>query len=137
MPTIFIETNIRSVYIHFFFQNQIEIKDAQLVPFITQTVNAANPRQWYYALMDFGVMLKKNIPNPSRKSAHHTIQSKFEGSDRQIRGMVLRLLTHHNQLSYNQIIEFTQKEPFRVQKVLSQLNTEKFIKKTSDIFEIG
>lgn len=137
IPTIFIETNIRSVYIHFFFHDHIEIKDTQLMPLITQTVDTTNSREWYYALMDYGVMLKKNIPNPSRKSAHHTTQSKFEGSDRQIRGMVLRLLTSHNQLSYNQIIDYTQKEPFRIQKILSQLNTEKFIKKTNDIFEIS
>ena len=39
MPTVFIETNIRSVYIHFFFHNQINIKDAQFLPFIEQTLN--------------------------------------------------------------------------------------------------
>jgi hypothetical protein len=42
------------------------------------------------------VMLKKNLPNPSRRSAHHAMQSKFEGSERQIRGMILRNLTAHN-----------------------------------------
>lgn len=136
-PTVFIETNIRAVYIHFFFQQQSNINDKQLLPLIEQTVDKKNARQWYYALMDYGVMLKKNITNPSRKSAHHTQQSKFEGSDRQIRGMILRLLTQHNKLSYNQIIEHTEKEPHRVQKILMQLHAETFIKKNNDMFEIS
>jgi A/G-specific adenine glycosylase len=42
--------------------------------------------------MDYGVHLKKLHPNPSRRSAHHTQQSRFEGSDRQIRGAILRTL---------------------------------------------
>lgn len=136
-PTTFIETNIRSVYIHFFFHNQSNINDKQLLPLIEQTVDTKNSREWYYALMDYGVMLKKNITNPSRKSAHHTQQSKFEGSDRQIRGMILRLLTQHHRLSYNQIIENTQKEPQRVQKILKQLHAETFIIKNNELFEIS
>jgi A/G-specific adenine glycosylase len=62
------------------------------MPVIAQTVDDENPREWYYALMDYGVMLKKKYPNPSRKSKHHALQSKFDGSDRQIRGALIRLL---------------------------------------------
>ena len=92
-PTIFIETNIRAVYLHVFFHGQQGITDAQLLPHIQATVDEVNPRDWYYALMDYGVYIKKTYPNPSRASRHHTAQSKFEGSNRQIRGAVIRLLT--------------------------------------------
>ena len=51
-----------------------------------------SPREWYYALMDYGVMLKKTFPNPNRKSKHYTKQSKFEGSNRQIRGAIIKKL---------------------------------------------
>lgn len=92
IPRPFIETNIRSVYIHFFFP-EVEkkegrkackkIKDDQLFPFIIKTLlqkkNQANPREWYYALMDYGVHLKKTLPNPSRRSAHHVRQSALKG----------------------------------------------------------
>ena len=54
------------------------------MPLIKETLHEKDPRSWYYALMDYGVMLKKKAKNPSKKSAHYTIQSKFEGSDRQI-----------------------------------------------------
>jgi A/G-specific adenine glycosylase len=92
-PTIFIETNIRSVFIFYFFSGKSEIHDKEIYPLVAASVDQENPREWYYALMDYGVMLKKQMKNPSRKSAHHAVQSKFEGSDRQIRGAILRILT--------------------------------------------
>lgn len=92
-PTVFIETNIRAVYIHFFFPDRTDVADSELMPLIEQTVDHADPRQWYYALMDYGVMLKKMHSNPSRKSKHHAVQSRFEGSDRQVRGAIIRVLT--------------------------------------------
>lgn len=126
-PTIFIETNIRTVYLHFFFQNKTDITDAQLLPIIEQTVEKDNARHWYYALMDYGVMLKQHVPNPSRRSAHHTVQSKFEGSDRQIRGAILRLLTQHVQLDKSKLIAIVNKEPERTEKIMDDLVTEGFI----------
>ena len=51
-----------------------------------------DPRGWYYALLDYGAYLKKTVPNPSRRSAHHARQSRFEGSHRQKRSFILRLL---------------------------------------------
>ena len=39
-----------------------------------------------------GTWLKGNTPNPSRRSAHHTRQSTFEGSRRQKRARLLRLV---------------------------------------------
>ncbi len=42
--------------------------------------------------MDYGVDLKKRHGNPARRSAHHTRQTRFEGSMRQARGAVIRTL---------------------------------------------
>ena len=92
-PTVFIETNIRAVYIHFFFKDHTDVHDRDLQPIVVQTLDHENPRQWYYALMDYGVMLKREHVNPSRKSKHHAVQSRFEGSDRQVRGAIIRALT--------------------------------------------
>ncbi|MFC1509819.1 A/G-specific adenine glycosylase, partial [Candidatus Omnitrophota bacterium] len=82
-PAVFIETNIRCVYIHFFFNSRTEVKDGDIFPVVEQTLDSGNPRKWYSALMDYGVMLKKEHLNPGRKSAHYSKQSRFEGSDRQ------------------------------------------------------
>lgn len=91
IPVPLIETNIRSVFIHFFFKNKDEVYDKEIMPLIEKTLDKANPREWYWALFDYGAFLKKTN-NPSTKSVHHVKQSKFEGSNRQKRAKKLREL---------------------------------------------
>lgn len=131
MPTIFIETNIRTVYIHLFFQGQSDVKDKELMPLIAATVDQKNPREWYYALMDYGVYLKSQYTNPSRKSAHYNKQSKFEGSDRQIRASILKLITTKNIVHEVDLFQVINKEKDRVERILSTLESEQFIRKNS------
>ena len=77
------------------------MSDRVLVPVLLDTCPAdasdpANdPRTWYYALLDYGAYLKRTLPNPSRRSASHTRQSRFEGSHRQKRAELLRVLLAH------------------------------------------
>ena len=92
-PALFIETNIRSVLIHFFFQDKTGIKDTELFPILERCLDRKNPKIWYWALMDYGVALKKITKNPNRKSAHYVKQSRFEGSFRQLRGALIRSLS--------------------------------------------
>jgi A/G-specific adenine glycosylase len=127
-PTLFIETNIRAVYIHFFFVGRDTVHDQEILPLLQATIEQENPREWYYALMDYGVMLKKTMVNPSRKSKHYHKQSKFEGSDRQIRGKILRILTQEAEaISLQQLTGMINKDHARVQKIIQQLIDEKFI----------
>lgn len=127
-PTIFIETNIRAVFIHFYFNGKDAIADKDIIPLIEASVDHNNPREWYYALMDYGVMLKKSLVNPSRKSKHYTKQSKFEGSDRQIRGMILKILTNSAEpVSQEKIMSTINKDHARVLKIIDQLIAEQFI----------
>ncbi len=95
LPHVFIETNIRRVYIHFFFQARAaeeKIKDAEILPLIEASLEREDPRSWYYALMDYGAELPKYIENPNRRSSAHVIQSPLKGSLREARGAILRLL---------------------------------------------
>ena len=127
-PTVFIETNIRAVYLHAFFSHQQElVGDNQLLPLVAMTVDQKNAREWYYALMDCGVELKKLYKNPSRKSKHHAKQSKFEGSDRQIRGAVVRLLTQKSVATFEEL-QALGYEKERLTKILSNLCKEGFIR---------
>jgi A/G-specific adenine glycosylase len=84
-----IETNIRAVYLHHLFPNARLVSDSELVPYMV-IPKQVMPRDWYAALMDYGSYLKQKYPNPSRRSAGHTTQKKFKGSDREIRGAILR-----------------------------------------------
>jgi A/G-specific adenine glycosylase len=92
LPLPFIETNIRSAFLHFFFQECGSVPDADILPLVELTLDRENPRDWYYALMDYGAWVKKTHPNPSRRSKHYTTQSPFSGSRRQLRAQILRAL---------------------------------------------
>ena len=91
-PDVFLETNVRTVMLYELFRGEAKVPDSQLAPLVAQTCDDDDPRRWYYALLDYGAYLKKTVPNPSRRSAHHARQSRFEGSHRQKRSFILRLL---------------------------------------------
>ncbi len=136
-PNSFIETNIRTVFIVTFFQDQEKVHDKEILPIIEQTIDEDNPREWYYALMDYGVMLKQQLVNPNRKSAHHTVQSKFEGSDRQIRGMILKILTQKENVSLEELKNSIKRKPERIKKALQQLTKEGFLNISGDVIQIS
>lgn len=127
IPVAFIETNIRRVFIHFFFSDREDVKDSEILPLVEQTLDRENPRDWYYALMDYGAMLKTKLPNPNRKSAHYTRQAPFEGSNRQIRGMILKLLLSLGPLREGELIGKLNREPSRVRTILHEMQREGFI----------
>jgi A/G-specific adenine glycosylase len=135
-PTIFVETNIRTVFIHFFFQDQTQVHDKEIIPLVAATLDHQNPREWYYALMDYGVYLKKQLPNPSRKSRHHVKQLKFEGSDRQLRGAVIRYLAQHDSVEYAQLKSLIAANDPRFEGILDALICEGFIKLDGALFSI-
>jgi A/G-specific adenine glycosylase len=91
-PVVFIETNVRTVYIHHFFANRSDVADAEIAALVTQTLDDEQPREFYWALMDYGSHLKATIGNPNKASRHYAKQSTFHGSRRQIRGQIIRLL---------------------------------------------
>lgn len=92
-PAIFIETNIRSVFIHHFFEGELQVTDADILPLLSAMLAAEpEPRLIYWALMDYGTYLKQTVGNTARLSSGYARQSTFAGSRRQIRGQVLRTL---------------------------------------------
>ncbi len=89
-PVVVIETNIRTVFIHSFFKDEKDVHDKDILPLIEKTLDTKKPRDWYYALMDYGTMLKKTQINPSRRSKHYSKQSPFKGSNRELRSKILK-----------------------------------------------
>ena len=141
-PTVFIETNIRRVFIYHFFKDRrlalssvegLKIEDREILPLIEQTLDYSNPREWCWALMDYGSYLGKKFENSNKKSKHYVIQSKFEGSDRQIRGKILKLLLE-NRRTEQEMIEELKVEKKRAKSILDSLEKEGFIEKKKDVF---
>jgi len=91
-PITFIETNIRTVYIHHFFVDQMEVSDKEILLLLAQTLDQEHPREFYWALMDYGTYLKNTVGNLNKASKHYAKQSRFAGSRRQVRGQIIRAL---------------------------------------------
>jgi A/G-specific adenine glycosylase len=161
-PEVFIETNIRSVFLFFFFKSRLDdsaaapepVHDSEILPLIEQTLDTDNPRVWYYALMDYGAALKKAVTNPNRKSAHYTKQSAFEGSLRQARGAIIRSLSRGSQFAeqtadlewrgvpaahsgFATLCEIADSEDidlYRIEKAAAALIAERLIAQEGDVY---
>lgn len=123
-PTVFVETNIRRVFLHFFFPNREAVHDRELMPLIEHSRYVEDPRRWYYALMDFGAHLARLFPNANRRSKHHTVQSRFAGSDRQLRGEIIRHLLAAGHSDLDAISRATESRLERVQTVLEAMQRD-------------
>ncbi len=103
LPGVYLETNVRTVFLHELYPEAVAVPDRELVPLVEATCPKDDsdpnddPRSWYYALLDYGAYLKKTVPNPSRRSRTHVKQSRFEGSHRQKRAMAVRSLLAHRE----------------------------------------
>ena len=135
-PVVFIETNIRRVFLHAFFAGRDKVHDTELLPFIEATLDPASPRVWYWALMDFGVFLAREFPNPNRRSAHHTRQAPFENSNRQIRGRVIRLLADGRSHERDEIVRALAFPEQRIHAVIDDLADEGLIAAENDALYI-
>jgi A/G-specific adenine glycosylase len=141
-PEIFIETNIRRVYIHLFFPDAAKVQDREIEPILEKTLLRKNPREFYYALMDYGSALRKGTGNPNgsalrkgtgnpnTRSAYYTRQSPFEGSDRQVRGMVLRHLLAGGEVCEEELKGLVPIGPGRLERVLKGLERDGFIERS-------
>ena len=159
-PNVFIETNIRSVYIHTFFEATDsavtaangtavspattsafaaggKIDDKDIAALVEQTLDKTNPREWYYALMDYGAALKKQTVNPSRRSRQYTKQSRFEGSLRQARGAILRQLAQTSAATLPQIAKYENIDIARLQKAADKLVAESLITAQAGLYRIA
>ncbi len=89
---VYLETNVRTVFLHLLFPEEAKVSDKRLVPLVAMTCPEEDVRDWYYALLDFGAYLKRQVTNPSRRSATYTRQSAFLGSRRQKRAELVRIV---------------------------------------------
>lgn len=91
-PAIFIETNVRTVYFHHFFEDSALVTDRELRSIVEQTIDKEHPREWYWALMDYGSYLKRQGAGKIDKSRHYKKQPALKGSIREVRGQILKEL---------------------------------------------
>lgn len=133
-PELFVETNIRSVYLHHFFSGRDKVTDNEILKVVAETIPEQGVREWYWALMDYGVYLKKTHGNPNARSKHYVRQSRFQGSKRQVRGEILRQLGRHPQ-TLKQLKDSM--SDIRLEEVLNTLQAEALIHYDNGRYYLG
>ncbi len=128
-PHVFIETNIRSVFIYFFFKNKKDVHDTTILKKIEKALYVKNPRMWYWALMDYGSMLKKQVKSLNARSAHYSKQSAFVGSERQVRGAVVAVLVRQKKVPLKRLYENLPFGAERIDRVITALEKEGFVRR--------
>jgi len=127
-PVVFIETNVRTVYFYHFFENQSEVSDAELKEKVEATLDREHPREWYWALMDYGNFLKRSGAGMNSKSRHYKKQSPLKGSVREIRGQIIKTLTKHD-LSIDELKKYIEIDE-RFEPALQGLLKDGLVKET-------
>ena len=124
---VFIETNIRRAFIHHFFTRRREVSDQEILSLVQKMLDTKNPREWYYALMDYGAHLPKiTKTNSNKQSKHYLKQSTFKGSLRELRGKIIRGL--NGEASTLPSIKKISNDDPRTKEVLEVLKKEGLIK---------
>jgi A/G-specific adenine glycosylase len=136
-PTVFIETNIRRVFIYFFFGDSDDVSDKEILPLAGLALYKENPRVWYWALMDLGTILKKNVVNPNRRSCHYKKQAPFEGSDRKIRGKILKILIRESPMSELELNTAVDEDPGRTGTIIHTLCKEGFLSEKKGMYTLA
>ena len=137
MPVVFIETNIRRVFLHYFFRDRDGVPDKDIYPVAREALYREDPRTWYNALMDLGTDLKTKVPNPNRRSAAYARQSGFEGSDRKIRGEILRLLLESPRMTAAAMTDRIRCDNARTARILHNMEIEGFLVCENDTYFIS
>ena len=137
-PVIYLETNIRTVLIHHFFQNELAIPDKTLRAVLKQIVwqlelSEMSPREFYWAMMDYGAYLKQTVGNLNRASSSFVKQSTFHGSRRQVRGQVIRLLTERK-YTIDELVKTLSDE--RAVSVIDDLVSEGLLQKRGQMLSL-
>lgn len=127
-PELFLETNIRTVLLHHFLQKRKEVADKELLAHLEKVMDKKEPRRFYTAMMDYGAQLKAEGIHTNAQSKHYTKQKAFKGSDREIRGALLRALAKRSATT-PALEKLLQSEPLRLKKQLIALQSEGFITK--------
>lgn len=89
------------------------------------------PREWHYALMDYGALVLKD-KKINKRSRHYHKQSKFEGSFRSFRTKVVQFLLSQPkyQATHQKIKILLAQAPYPKAEILSSLLKDRLIKKS-------
>jgi A/G-specific adenine glycosylase len=134
-PSVFVETNIRKVIIKHFFSGEEKVSDVQIAQVISRVLDYKNPRAWYFAVVDYGAQLSRSRDVANSRSSHYHPQSKFEGSSRQLRAAIVRLILEKGRSTKELEGHYTKRKN-KIPKILTQLEGEGFIRRQGSLWVV-
>lgn len=134
-PVYYIETNVRTVYLHHFFTGRNDITDAMIQDKLCTTLDSEHPREFYWALMDYGAWLKKTGVRNISASKHYRKQTPLKGSVREIRGNILKTLTR-GAMAYSQLVMTVDPGDGRFAHAYHQLLEEQLIEQDENFVHL-
>jgi len=135
-PSLLIETNIRRLFLHWFFPLREVVPDKEILALVSATLDRGNPRDWYYALMDLGYHLRSINPDPNKRSVHYHRQAKFRGSDREIRGRIISALLRESSMEKSGLQAAVMADGERVSAICDKMVREGLLAKEGERFRI-
>jgi len=122
-----VDTNIRRIFINEFHLPE-KVSDKELWGLAKRCLPKGRSREWHNALMDYGALFltaQKTGIKPK------TQQSRFEGSDRQLRARIIRILLQNDESLVN-ISRILNVDSSWLQRILEKLISEEIISKKNN-----
>jgi A/G-specific adenine glycosylase len=126
-----VDTNIRRIFISEF-ALPITITDMELWGIAETCLPRGKSRDWHNALMDYGAL---HLTAQKTGIKPKTQQSRFEGSDRQVRAKILRCLLQKS-MSLSEMETTFKLEQGRLQPILKKMIHENIIEKRNTTYQL-
>jgi A/G-specific adenine glycosylase len=142
---VLLETNIRTVLFYHLYNYQKHslksVSDQELFVLLERLIASdtrakENPRDFYYAMMDYGSHLKQTVGNLNQHSKSYVKQSKFEGSRRQLRATIVRQILAGEQVSKQELYSKLGKDKILIDELLAELVEEGQIRQHGNIYAV-
>ena len=107
------------------------VHDRDVLQLIADSIVEHRSRDWFYALMDIGVELKRLRPGINRASKHYARQSTFKGSDREVTAKVLKfVLSRSRSVRELEIYEKISAKQSQIQRAINRLERDSLVVRT-------
>lgn len=126
-----VDTNIRRIYIHELHLPET-LSDSEVCSYAEQCLPKGRSREWHNALMDYGAL---SLTAAKTGIKPKTRQSKFEGSDRQVRATILRTLLQHP-FAFAELQQMLHINQARLEQILTKMANEDVITCTDAVYQI-
>jgi len=127
-----VDTNIRRIFIKEFNPPE-KVSDKELWKLAEKCLPIGKSRDWHNALMDYGAL---HVTSKKTGIKPKTQQSRFEGSDRQIRARILRCLLNDT-MSLSELKKTFRIEQKRLRRILDKMVTEKIIVNNNNSYQLN